>query len=462
MHRAEPSDQGRTKLERLRIKENPKSEHKRGLSTQDRRGLILDEWNKILEEYTQKGITKETDKLVAISAIAKHFQSQLRLNYVAGIWVAKGAADLAQSDDYGSCFRDGKHAIYENDLLGQLLWYTKTLPMDAYGMPGSPDWIAHEMPNSPRRTEGYCAPTWSWASVSGCIVSQRNRRGSSIMSISLIEIRDWKIQAVVEDCMGQVNGGFLKLRGWLRKSTDMALEYSSKKDCRIRIQEELIDAAFSLHLDDTESFRPDKALFLPVLASEQLELIQGLVIIKMSPLNLYQRVGYFETKGLGSLVVAPPPYRSQYSPSFSEESETVSELEDQKHRETGEGSVGMPPAGNVVPGDGDSTPNPGTMLGLTDAPVSPGVQETLATMPGLTVAGLSNLLRPFEEASPPSSSFRAGELTDIREGSSIDGDTMTGTTQNDTQKFWEYQAQADFLASYDDGDMWTHAILTIV
>lgn len=80
---------------------------------------LVKTWQSLVQTYTQAGLTKETDKLVAISGLAKAFAAQSDIQYFAGLW------------NYG--------------LEGQLLW--------SGGWPPT------------KRPTVFCAPSWSWAST---------------------------------------------------------------------------------------------------------------------------------------------------------------------------------------------------------------------------------------------------------------------------------------------------------
>jgi hypothetical protein len=84
---------------------------------------LIELWMGIAEEYSKRSLTYETNKLVALSGLAKRFQSNGLQGYIAGNWVAN--------------IRD------------MLLWWSRPVTMSD--------------PNCERRTE-YTAPSWSWAS----------------------------------------------------------------------------------------------------------------------------------------------------------------------------------------------------------------------------------------------------------------------------------------------------------
>ncbi|PVH68935.1 HET-domain-containing protein, partial [Cadophora sp. DSE1049] len=79
-------------------------------------------WNMVVSTYSSCGLTFETDKLIAVSALARHCQTQLGLegDYLAGLW--------------------------SKYLGNQLLWETHPY---LHG----------------KRQKTYRAPTWSWASM---------------------------------------------------------------------------------------------------------------------------------------------------------------------------------------------------------------------------------------------------------------------------------------------------------
>jgi hypothetical protein len=79
-------------------------------------------WGGIIGSYSRGSLTVPTDKLVAISGIARLFASNFGITYLAGLW--------------------------KEDLLPQLLWY-----------------IDHEDRCQERRNTAARAPTWSWAAT---------------------------------------------------------------------------------------------------------------------------------------------------------------------------------------------------------------------------------------------------------------------------------------------------------
>ncbi|KAF2161540.1 hypothetical protein M409DRAFT_27938 [Zasmidium cellare ATCC 36951] len=117
------------------------------------RRMIYEVWDNVVDKYSQCGLTKSEDKLVALAGIAKVFASFANTQYVAGMW--------------------------KEDLEGGLLW--------------SVHYYRHDEENPSRRSEVYRAPSWSWASVEGCAGSLRftAKRGR------------WEVVDVVLDLAGE-------------------------------------------------------------------------------------------------------------------------------------------------------------------------------------------------------------------------------------------------------------------
>ena len=130
---------------------------------------LLNKWKEIVDVYSKCGLTHQSDRLVAISGIAKLFQRTLRADYYAGLW------------------SDG--------LEYQLLWTGRTL--------------AQRYPSI-----SYIAPTWSWASMDGSVES-RNARKQGDVRKTLITVRDCHIETRTSDNTVGVLSGFLRLSGWL-------------------------------------------------------------------------------------------------------------------------------------------------------------------------------------------------------------------------------------------------------
>jgi Heterokaryon incompatibility protein (HET) len=97
-------------------------------------GLVFqrDRWYDIIEDYSSRSLTKESDKLPALAGLAAKFRGeQAGGMYLGGIW--------------------------SHHLPSALLWRTITRSLYA------------RQPPLPRRPKQYRAPSWSWASIDGQI-----------------------------------------------------------------------------------------------------------------------------------------------------------------------------------------------------------------------------------------------------------------------------------------------------
>jgi len=131
-------------------------------------------WGAVVQSYSRSALTFSSDKLVAISGIAKVTREALKNDeYIAGMW--------------------GRY------LASHLLWYVdKTSQVD--GTPSTREFT-------------YRAPTWSWLSVDGNVSFPLTRENESL----LIEVVDVDVRYSTEDTTGPVSSGTsLILRGRLR------------------------------------------------------------------------------------------------------------------------------------------------------------------------------------------------------------------------------------------------------
>jgi hypothetical protein len=127
-------------------------------------------WTCLVQEYTACDLTVPSDKLVAISGIAKHIAALLQDQYVAGMW--------------RTC------------LEGELLWQAKN----------------HHFSGATSRPTEYRAPSWSWASIDGPV-----SRGYCVLKYSLINVEDVQLEYLTDDVFGALKGGWIRLRGALRQ-----------------------------------------------------------------------------------------------------------------------------------------------------------------------------------------------------------------------------------------------------
>ncbi|RSL45928.1 hypothetical protein CEP53_010561 [Fusarium sp. AF-6] len=131
---------------------------------------------RLVEAYSKcsKNLSFPSDKLIAFSAILKHFSAVHQEEIVAGM----------------------RRGCLEDDLL----W---------------------RVPNQAGETEPshydtYIAPSWSWASVRNCVIKHSDSSQSSI-DCSLVHVEGYQLDYVTEDTTGAIRGGWLRLNGSLKQ-----------------------------------------------------------------------------------------------------------------------------------------------------------------------------------------------------------------------------------------------------
>jgi hypothetical protein len=219
-------------------------------------------------------LTQDSDKLVATSAVAKEFQPLIKAEYVAGLW------------DYS--------------LPLQLLWSVYMPP------------IAKQVP---RRAKTYCAPTWSWASVVAdvqpCDIDEiKTSLAKTGEEPYMIQILEYKVDHVTDDLTGQVSGGYLKVKGWLRSLREFELEDADTNICQLVLHGKSYAGP---DMDTLQVYRCDELYFLPVAELRFDEKagthVTGLILVGTGVEGQYQRVGILKTEFGRPFRFKPPPYR---------------------------------------------------------------------------------------------------------------------------------------------------------
>lgn len=238
-------------------KNNPKIKHSKDL---DQRVAVRRSYE-IVEEYSGLALTFQTDKLPAISAIAKQIQS-LRPHdrYLAGLW--------------------------SSTLVQDLLWAPRTIELT--------------------RPKTYCAPTWSWASFTGEVLYQVPKsppiHGHPYINYQYhAELLNAICKPISNNEYGQVESAQLILRaqlaecnvkhhksGWLRYSTaDVHTKY--------------LRGPVYVHLDFMDDCREGETLYILRIAETEDEveeesanyLFHHLLLRKNSETGVYYRVGSY-------------------------------------------------------------------------------------------------------------------------------------------------------------------------
>ncbi|KAF2833349.1 HET-domain-containing protein [Ophiobolus disseminans] len=130
-------------------------------------------WNMIVRSYSRTLLTVPSDKLIALSGLAKRMSQIMKDEYIAGMWRKEIAASLS--------------------------WYV----VNQEQINGS----------SSVRPSPYRAPTWSWASVDGVISPSTDSTDPDKL---LIKVEDLRIEYATNDTTGLITDGWLDLTGPLK------------------------------------------------------------------------------------------------------------------------------------------------------------------------------------------------------------------------------------------------------
>ena len=144
----------------------------KSMTENELRQRMVVEWTSFVKEYTKRKLSVDTDRLVAIAGLASSVAMRAQfahVRYFAGLWDCMLAELLCWSSDMLST-------------------------------------------NTPRRPNGYVAPSWSWASVIGRIVWAHMFDMKFMFSILGVEMKP------ISDPYGllEAHGGRLMLKGKLR------------------------------------------------------------------------------------------------------------------------------------------------------------------------------------------------------------------------------------------------------
>ena len=239
-------------------------------------------WDRIVEEYTKRKLTYNSDKLVALSGLAREAQmiygvgQRGRDDYFAGIWACNGSRNL--------------------------LWSTKRMNARL------PDSISlqyseQNSTNLPHRPDAYIAPSWSWASVNGPIYPPPQIIDLGWPAVQLM-INSVGRTTPLADAFGAVTDGFMYLRAPLCEVSPQTLEpvdlpynyIGGESALNLAGGEVLIywdDWTTSLAIQSSVS--PVYLMGIQSLFSDHEAWTYGLVLMPThAERGQYRRVGYFE------------------------------------------------------------------------------------------------------------------------------------------------------------------------
>jgi hypothetical protein len=174
-------------------------------------------WSTLVDNFSTRKLTFETDKLIAISGLARKLQLEIGNDkYVAGLWWNKLPCELTWAAD------------------GMCRWPSK-----------------------------YRAPSWSWASIDGFVLTHRYDPSDQ----ELIEKLDYELEYVANDIYGEVSSGHIRVNGRLYPHR---LSHRDKHWIAVFVDDDMNSDGYSaaVNLDVEEeghNYAQDEYYCLPIL-----------------------------------------------------------------------------------------------------------------------------------------------------------------------------------------------------
>lgn len=211
-------------------------------------------WDQVMKAYSAGNLSRESDRLVALSGIARKLKRHVIPHdiYLAGLWKA--------------------------DLLFQLLWDVE------------------ERTPALHRSEGYIAPTWSWASRAATVPCEKETWTSAAPQV---DITSTVVSSVDNDRMGQINGGYIRLSGVLTRGNLSRVHQpgSSNPGIALKLGDRTISSAIC-RLDDginATTHLPHVTYCLPILRGtrNRVPRYKGLLLVPTGRETEFRRFGTF-------------------------------------------------------------------------------------------------------------------------------------------------------------------------
>jgi len=223
--------------------------------TQDIETILL-YWFDVVQEFSSKDITRESDRLLAFAGLARRLSDQFGMTYIAGLWL--------------------------NDLPRQLLWHPTYWPKGR------------------KRAEAPHAPTWSWASMINPVAYDQ-RTCKTFVASQKVVILEAEGSVSGENKFGAVHSGHITLTapmipvdlklverwpyfGWngktegeLRFDLDPPLDEDWKYDGSLESRQ-----VYCLHLGIERQGIPE------------FDINVALLVISKGELGTFERIGVFE------------------------------------------------------------------------------------------------------------------------------------------------------------------------
>lgn len=133
---------------------------------------LYEDWNMLVDDYSLRETTYETDRLPAISGLARLVGETLGDRYLAGLW--------------------------KGDISNGLAWFSTP---DSYSLQNHLESI---------RAREYLAPSWSWASYEGAGVYTESLGWKTVPDYTLLDV---DVKPDLQNPFGRVHGGYMRIRG---------------------------------------------------------------------------------------------------------------------------------------------------------------------------------------------------------------------------------------------------------
>jgi hypothetical protein len=249
-----------------------------GDATYEERSYLFTTWGKMVEEYGLRGLTKEEDKLAAISGLAHEIGTRTGGTYYAGLW--------------------------KEDFVRGLLWGSYPPVRNGNSRSG--------LQQKWRRPQTYVAPSWSWASVIGPVsmmnvsdsievMFENAQRTDKYEFWSRIEVID--VEPAGRNPYGAIKeGASLTILSWWRKAkiggphTDghsfwLIATSPVAEDAGSGIEYPSVDSV--IVLDVPSDPLPEEVFCLEILGNSYWQKNGGLALVPVegSRKQLYRRVG---------------------------------------------------------------------------------------------------------------------------------------------------------------------------
>jgi hypothetical protein len=200
-------------------------------------------WTAIVSQYSGCSLTRSSDKLVAISELARKISENISDQYLAGLWL--------------------------RNLHTELCWTAEKTERKTWST-----------------SDEYWAPTWSWASLNRAVRfrAQQDSTGRHLMTVVKTEMK-----MVGDDPYGELESAAI----WVKCFFPLNCVISSqRRDVQFH-EFGRASVPMTITWDSAEGL-DRRCYFLPVLQHVKSEEIHGLVLVATKIEGQYYRIGYFK------------------------------------------------------------------------------------------------------------------------------------------------------------------------